>query len=192
MNNDMAVVRALLDKGANPNIFGMGTTPFLLAAGVNTYGGRGGAGAGGSAAPNAELLDLLIQHGADVNTQVTGVLSYSMRISRQVSNTEGLSALHVAAQSGNTDMVRYLLAQGARADLKDASGRTALDVVNGVPPKPLPLDAAGARIPDPNAQANVQVELPAPAGARGRGGRGGPPPNSAEIRALLQEAGQRK
>jgi hypothetical protein len=185
----------LLDKGANPNIFGMGTTAFLLAAGVNPYAGRGGGGGDGGA-PNTELLDLLIQHGADVNTQITGVLSYSMRISRQVSTSEGLSALHTAVQSANTDMVRYLLAHGARTDLKDRSGRTPLDVANGVPAQPLPPDAGGARIPDPYAQANVtdqQGNAPAaPAGTGGRGGRGGANPEAlAEIRALLQEASQR-
>src|SRR4029079_14618852 len=29
MNNDMEVIRVLLDKGASPNIFDMGITPFL-------------------------------------------------------------------------------------------------------------------------------------------------------------------
>jgi hypothetical protein len=38
---DMEVIRVLLDKGANPNIFDMGITPFLLAAGVEA-GGLGG------------------------------------------------------------------------------------------------------------------------------------------------------
>ena len=38
---DMEVIRALLAKGANPNINDMGFTPFLVAAGV-TPGGRGG------------------------------------------------------------------------------------------------------------------------------------------------------
>src|SRR6185436_13679723 len=33
--NDLEVIRALLDKGASPNINAMGFTPFLLAAGVN-------------------------------------------------------------------------------------------------------------------------------------------------------------
>src|SRR5204863_2984104 len=73
---DMEVVRSLLAKGANPNINDMGFTPFLVAAGV-TPGGRGG----GGGAPNTSLLDLMIQHGADVNTRVSGTRSYSMRIS---------------------------------------------------------------------------------------------------------------
>src|SRR6185295_10307298 len=64
---DVEVVRALLAKGANPNINDMGFTPFLVAAGVSP-GGRGGAGGG---AANTALLDLMIEHGADVNAQVT-------------------------------------------------------------------------------------------------------------------------
>ena len=140
VNNDMEVIRVLLDKGANPNIIGMGTTPFLLAANVNPYGGRGG---GGGTAANTALLDLMIQHGADVNSQVTGVASYSMRIARQPSTFEGMSALHAAVQSGNAEMVRYLLDHGARADLVDGSGRTPLDVLNGVPARPA-ASGAGA------------------------------------------------
>jgi len=184
MNNDMPVVRALLDKGANPNIFAMGTTPFLLAAGVNTYGGRGGGG-GAPAAVNKELLDLLIQHGANVNTQVTGVLSYSGRISRSVSNTEGSSALHAAVQAGRADMVQYLLEHGARTDLKDRSDRTPLDVAMGVPVKPLPLGAGTANVPDPNAPANV---TPAREGQQAPPlGRGASP----EIRTMLQDAAKK-
>ena len=88
-DNDREVTELLLERGANPNIYGMGTTPFLLAAGVNPYGGRGGRG-GAPAGPDTELLDLFIEHGADVDAQVTGVLSFSMRVSRRVSDDEGV------------------------------------------------------------------------------------------------------
>ena len=84
--NDMEVVQALLAKGASPNITAMGVTPFLVAAGVGGGGQRGGAGArgGGSAFP---ILDVLLQHGADVNAQVTGTKTYSMRIARSTRPT---------------------------------------------------------------------------------------------------------
>ena len=42
-NNDLEVVQALLEKGADPNINTMGYTAFLLAAGAGP-GGRGGGG----------------------------------------------------------------------------------------------------------------------------------------------------
>jgi len=157
---DMELIRALLARGANPNINDMGYTPFLLAAGVSP-----GAGGGGGA-PNTALLDLMIQHGADVNTQVTGTRTYSMRISYQTpADKEGTSPLHAAVQAGRTEMVRYLLANGANPELVDGKGK-----------KPIDLLAPGAT---------------APAGG-GRGGRGGAgagavnPAAAAEIRALLE------
>ena len=163
--NDVETVQALLAKGASPNIFAMGLTPLLVAAGVGT-GGRGtglaaSTTAGGAA--NLALMDLLIQHGADVNAEVTGTKTYSMRISRAPSSTEGMSALHVAAQGGKTDLVRYLLEKGANPETVDANGRKAIDLV----------DAGGAR-----------------AGARGGPGGGAVSASTAaEIRALLQNAG---
>ena len=196
MDSDIEVMRALLDKGANPNVVGMGATPFLIAAGVEPTR-RGGAGGGG----DTEVLDLLIEHGADVNARITGVLSYSMRIARSVSDDEGISALHYAVQSENTELVRYLLEHGARTDLLDWSGRTPLDVANGVPARPLPPDAGDARVPDPYAVVAVETDeenAPAPAvppvgfgGRGGRGGRGGADSEAlTEIRALLEAAAQ--
>ncbi len=160
ISNDTEVIRLLLDKGASPNINGMGVTPFLVAAGVGGGGGRGGG-------QGTALLDLLFQHGADVNAQVTGTKTYSMRIARSPSNNEGMTALHVAVQSGRIDLVRYLLEKGANTEIADGNGR-----------KPIDLLAGGAN-------------APAAAGGRGRGGAPAAPANAADIRALLENAARK-
>jgi hypothetical protein len=131
----------------------------------------------------------MIEHGADVNAQVTGVLSYSMRVSRNVSEHEGISALHHAVRSERTDLVRYLLDKGARTDLKDWSGRTPLDIANGIPARPLPLDAGGAKVPDPFAPANVEVVDNNAVGFDGGNGKVASKSEAmAEIRTLLEKA----
>ncbi|MBV8730989.1 MAG: ankyrin repeat domain-containing protein [Acidobacteriia bacterium] len=133
--NDIEVVRALLEKGANPNISGMGLTPFLIAAGVGT-GGRGtglaaSTSAGGQA--NQAIMDLLLAHGADINAQVTGTKTYSYRIARAPSVTEGMTALHVAAQKGNVETVSYLIEKGANPGLLDAGGHKPVDLAAANP-----------------------------------------------------------
>jgi ankyrin repeat protein len=176
--NDIEVTRALLDKGASPNIVGMGLTPFLIAAGVGT-GGRGtGLAASTSAGGPADqaLMDLLLQHGADINAQVTGMMTYSLRISRAPSATEGMTALHVAAQRGETDVVRYLLEKGANPGLLDASGRKPIDLVGAAGTAPVAA-RGGADAPAAGAGAGI-----------GLGGRGANPTSAAEIRALLENA----
>jgi ankyrin repeat protein len=194
INNTPDVARLLLESGANPNIYGMGLSPWLYAAGITsgTYnatrgGGSGGVGTG-SATVDTALLDLMLAHGADVNAQVTGAASYSGRIARALTgdpvnttSNEGMTALHVAVRSRNVSFVRYLLDKGARTDIKDASGRTPLDVLNGAPAfQPAVFaDADGVVPPNPNA-------APAPAGGGGRGGAN--PAAVEEIRTMLQGA----
>jgi len=125
--NDIPLIKALLAAGASPNLNDMGLTPFLIAAGV---------GSGVRFDPNREAsmeaVDLLVKAGADVNAQVTGTQTYSQRISRSIGTNEGASALHVAAQRGNVELVKYLLAHGAKTDLKDHTGKRAIDVLDDV------------------------------------------------------------
>jgi hypothetical protein len=181
MASDMEVIQALLAKGASPNINDMGLTPFLVAAGVGT-GNRGGTGLAAAAsaggASNIALMDLLLQHGADVNAQVTGTKTYSMRISRAPSANEGMTALHVAAQTGKTDLVRYLLEKGANPQIVDTNGRK-------------PIDLAGGSAPGGAARGGGAPAPATPPVAADRGGRGGGTPNAAnavEIRAMLESA----
>ena len=193
INNDTDVARLLLEKGANPNIYGMGLSPWLYAAGITsgTFNeARGGVGGGNV---DTALLDLMLAHGADVNAQVTGAASYSGRIARALTgdpvnttSNEGMTALHVAVRSRNASLVRYLLDKGARTDIKDASGRTPLDVLNGVPAfQPAVFaDADGVVPPNPNAAAAARrlrrPLAPVGGGARrpwrrqSRGGSGNP------------------
>jgi ankyrin repeat protein len=186
--NDMEVIRALLARGASPNINAMGVTPFLVAAGVGGGGQRGGGpGARGGGEPFA-LLDLFLQHGADVNTRVTGTQTYSMRIARSPSTNEGMTALHVAAQSGRADLVRYLLEKGANPAIADINGRKPIDLLGGRSGNPASATSpAGAGTP-PSGRGGT------PAAGRG-GGRGNAQvgvASAAEIRALLESAASGK
>jgi ankyrin repeat protein len=185
--NDLEVVQLLLAKGASPNINAMGMTPFLVAAGAGggQRGGGAGAAPGGPARRGGEsfaLLDLLLQHGADVNAQVTGTKTYSMRIARSPSTNEGMTALHVAAQAGRADLVRYLLGKGANPAIADSTGRTPLDLVSGRSGSPATAGGPPTTVPPGGAAAS----------AAGRGGGRGdaqPAPASlAEVRALLENA----
>jgi ankyrin repeat protein len=167
--NDVQVVQALLAKGADPNINTMGDTAFTLAA-MSGGGGRGGNGGG----VNTAILDLLTQHNANVNAKVTGTKTYSMRIMyRAPANAalEGMTSLHVAAQQGNVDMVRYLLSKGADPNALDGKGKK-------------PIDLA------------VRSTAPAATAAQAKGvpgaGRGGPSEETfAQIRTLLEAAAKK-
>jgi hypothetical protein len=147
-------------------------SPWLYAAGI-TSGTFNEARGGVVGSVDTALLDLMLAHGADVNAQVTGAASYSGRLARSLTgdpvNTKsngGMTALHVAVRSRNASVVRYLFDKSARTDIKDASGRTPLDVLNGVPAFQPAVFAGADGVVRPNP--NAAPAAPAPAGA-GRG-----------------------
>jgi uncharacterized protein len=153
------VIRALLDRGANPNLglktpllmrqhnggdfaLGEGATPLMRAAKVS----------------DLMLMRLLFDKGADprarMKNQTTALMVAAARSGRNAppeaatidairlclergadvtaSNDSGETALHVAVGRGDT-LVRFLVEKGARMDVMDTFGRTPLDVALGAP-----------------------------------------------------------
>jgi ankyrin repeat protein len=113
---DVAVIKALLDGGANPFIaLPDGTNALLLAAGQG-YGGVRGDGIRivvPTAESAAESVQLLLDRGVDIDSFTTA----------------GNTALHAAINRGDA-VVRVLASRGARL-IKNKAGVTPLDVASG-------------------------------------------------------------
>jgi len=111
---DVEVMRLLLEYHADPNITTFnGTTALMAAAGVNwtvaqTY----------DEGPE-ELLEA-VKLAASLGNDVNAV------------NSMGLTALHGAANRGSNDIISFLVEKGARLDVADKQGRTALTWAQGV------------------------------------------------------------
>lgn len=126
LNNDLPLMRLLLGHGADPMLGTRhGTSPLMAAAGVGWV--RAQTFVPGGEAAHLEAVELLVELGGDVN---------------QV-NDMGLAAVHGAAFRWSGAVVTYLVERGARLDVKDKVGRTALAWAQGVtipstPPEPHP------------------------------------------------------
>ncbi len=111
---DVAVMKMLLEAGADPTITTYeGTTALMAAAGVNwtvaqTYTV--------SEAAQLEAVKMNVELGQDVNAK----------------NSMGLTALLGAANRGSNHIISYLAEQGAQLDVKDAVGRDAVRWAEGV------------------------------------------------------------
>jgi uncharacterized protein len=107
---DLRMMKALLDRGADPSRKLVNGTTTLSVA----MTGRGPR----LLTPDTPMfqgVQLLLEHGADVNAV-----------------TNGSTLLHQSIDRGEA-FVRLLVGRGARLELKDASGRTPLDIALGTP-----------------------------------------------------------
>lgn len=111
---DLTVMRLLLAHGADPNIAtDAGTTPLMVAAGVNSAVGETF-----TEGPAALLAAVQLAH--SLGNDIDAV------------NSMGVGAVHGAANRGADDVIEYLAANGARLDGADRQGRTPRDWAEGV------------------------------------------------------------
>lgn len=114
LSGDITTMKLLVEHGADPNITTFnGSTALMAAAGVNwTVAQTFDEG------PEHLLEAVKYAHslGNDINAQ----------------NELGFAAVHGAANRGLDDIIRWLAANGARLDIADAVGRTAVDWAHGV------------------------------------------------------------
>jgi ankyrin repeat protein len=115
---DLAVMRTLLDGGADPAArTARGATPLLYLAG---FGGLGRFGeydlSRATDAEFAEGIRLVLDRGASLAE----------------ADETGQTALHIAAAQRDETVVRLLLERGAHRDALDKQGRTSLDVSMGI------------------------------------------------------------
>jgi ankyrin repeat protein len=148
MNSDHEAIEALLAHGAEVdlrNVFQM--TPLMVASGMSGTGNDGNAGPTGERV--TRTIDLLIAGGADVNARVVGSDSRTATLVSYVigrKDQEGRTALLAAAGRGSEAMVRYLLDRGADPTLRDAAGKSALDIAREPLPEVVTAEATKARL----------------------------------------------
>ena len=111
---DLEVMRLLLENGADPKMnTPLNITPLMLAAGIAWASNQDRA----SEEQVLETVKMLVEElGADVNF---------------IADT-GETAMHAAAYRGANSVVQYLFDKGAKLDVIDKSGRTPLQVADGV------------------------------------------------------------
>ncbi|MCU1339036.1 MAG: ankyrin repeat protein [Bryobacterales bacterium] len=127
---DAAVMRALLEKGADPKLTTKeGNTALMFAAGV----GYRDKNTRGSEPEALEGLKVALDSGLDLNQ----------------ANAKGETALHGAALRGADSIVQFLVDHGAKLDAKTKQGFTPLDIAmgkNSLAALPVPHDSTVALI----------------------------------------------
>ena len=123
---DLEVMRLLLEKGADAShVLKDGSTPLMAAAGIGPKLFMADEEKREATEDERfQAVQLCLDHGADVNAVESADAGAS-------------TALHIAAGKGWDRIVQILLERGAKTDIQDKQGRTALDVANGVSHGPM-------------------------------------------------------
>ena len=126
-----------------------GVTPLMAAAGVE-FGTRVTRGRNRTTEGVIATMKLLLAAGADINAQMvteprrvvpvgtSEAAAYAIALRGRPSQVPSpgavphSTALHGAAERGYTEIVKFLVENGANLDLKDSTGRSALDLARGV------------------------------------------------------------
>lgn len=110
--SDVALMKILLDRGADPTIRTRNnTTTLMAAAGLNWVD----ISSIGTEEASIEAITMLLDRGIDINA----------------TNDDGETAAHGAAQRGADKVLRFLFEHGAKIDVKNKEGRTPLDEAIG-------------------------------------------------------------
>jgi uncharacterized protein len=147
---DAPFVKLLLENKALVDLPSKeGVTPLMAAAGVE-FGDRVTRGRNRTNEGVLATMQLLLDAGADINARMVSerrnavpegtsqAASYAIILRArpgQVPTATAIpdqTALHGSAQRGFTPFVKFLVEHGADLTAKDAAGRTALDLANGV------------------------------------------------------------
>jgi hypothetical protein len=113
---DAAVVKFLLEKGADPKLATRNAVnPLMAAAGVGTKE-EDTTGRHKTSADIIETIKLCLAAGVDIDA----------------ADSSGRTALHGAALQGFDPVVQFLVERGAKIDAKDRQGHTPLDMAMGL------------------------------------------------------------
>lgn len=144
--HDHDTMRLLLANGALvdlPNV--MGVTPLMAAASVGVRDVDFGSNRSPSFATDElieakviESIEILLAAGADINSRILDTSSRTARIARPSSisdresdSREGQTAIYRAAGQGWVQVVNFMIASGADADIVDSLGQSPLDIALG-------------------------------------------------------------
>lgn len=133
--NDISLMKYLLEHGADVNKPGVTYRFPALTLAVSNENAEmvelliqcgaqiNGSGAMGMAAAHRKfkMMDLLLKHGVDVNFDDNNPKTNRLRL---IMGNKNFTALHEAASAGHVDVVAYLTKHGANSDLREAKGRT--------------------------------------------------------------------